>query len=203
VEFGMHYGTGSSYYLGGGPQALDTNWHHFALVYNTTVDSFTFYHNGFLYSGMRTSQHPSLRFPFFCLGIGTENGTISYPTHRFKGYLDEVFYYHSALSASELQFLLNNYKLNSGLSSISNQSFYAIYPNPASDQINIQADRLNGTPDGIMELTNAFGQLIYSGKTTGNTTEISTHDIPNGVYFLRVEDKSLSRSFTQKIIICH
>ncbi|GAA5100697.1 hypothetical protein GCM10023210_39470 [Chryseobacterium ginsengisoli] len=70
-----------------------------------------------------------------------------------------------------------------------------IYPNPvkAGENLNIRFNE-----DGNYILFSAQGQLIRSGKFSGNS-EINTSSIPSGMYLIKIDTKSTSKSF--KIIV--
>lgn len=64
-----------------------------------------------------------------------------------------------------------------------------IYPNPANEIVHIE----NNTQEPI-QLTNLFGQTIQKWE---NQTQISTKELPNGLYFLKIGNT------IQKLIIQH
>lgn len=70
-----------------------------------------------------------------------------------------------------------------------------VFPNPAQNEINI-----NGVESGsVMELMDLTGKVMVSQKVVGNNTIISTENISNGIYFVRIENKGVVS--TQKVII--
>jgi hypothetical protein len=61
---------------------------------------------------------------------------------------------------------------------------FTIYPNPASDWINIVLNsRFNQVQYNVFHPS---GRLIKSGLFTGNSVRLNTHDIPQGVFYLRI-----------------
>lgn len=71
---------------------------------------------------------------------------------------------------------------NLGQEEISNQSTLTLYPNPATDKLFLSLP--NNTQIQQWALIDLQGRLIKSG---GGTTEISTQDLPQGLYLLRAE----------------
>ncbi len=74
---------------------------------------------------------------------------------------------------------------NLGTNEINEQKNISIYPNPASDVLNISG--IEGTE---FEIYNAAGQLASKGKISGH--KIQVHDLVKGVYFIQVKDKEKS-----------
>ena len=70
-----------------------------------------------------------------------------------------------------------------------------IYPNPASDLINVTADNLTK-----INIYNSIGQLIYSQEVNANEVKVSTDSWVNGLYYINVETKDGFKS-SQKIIV--
>jgi hypothetical protein len=63
-----------------------------------------------------------------------------------------------------------------------------VYPNPASDVVNINLGNINAQNTSI-ELYNSVGQLVKSqniNSVTGNVTQLQTNDINGGLYFVKV-----------------
>ena len=70
-----------------------------------------------------------------------------------------------------------------------------IYPNPASDLINVTAENLTK-----INIYNSIGQLIYSQDVNANEVKVSTDSWTNGLYYINVETKDGFKS-SQKIIV--
>jgi len=60
-----------------------------------------------------------------------------------------------------------------------------IYPNPASEMLNIQFTDF--TTAGV-EMYSSQGQKVYSGEVTGSPAQINISALPNGIYFLKIFD---------------
>ena len=64
----------------------------------------------------------------------------------------------------------------------------AVYPNPASDVVNINLGNINAQNSSI-ELYNSIGKLVKQqniSSVSGNVTQFETTDIDGGLYFVRV-----------------
>ena len=70
-----------------------------------------------------------------------------------------------------------------------------IYPNPASDLINVTAENLTK-----INIYNSIGQLVYSQEVNANEVKVSTDSWVNGLYYINVETKDGFKS-SQKIIV--
>lgn len=70
-----------------------------------------------------------------------------------------------------------------------------IYPNPASDLINVTVENLTK-----INIYNSTGQLIYSQEVNANEVKVSTDSWTNGLYYINVETKDGFKS-SQKIIV--
>jgi len=81
----------------------------------------------------------------------------------------------------------------------SNTIALTIVPNPATTHITISlSEPLRNAELSIYDLQ---GKVCYSCKMLGNRHEISTHDLPTGIYFVKVAgDKA---SIVQKVAILH
>jgi hypothetical protein len=63
-------------------------------------------------------------------------------------------------------------------------SFFSVFPNPASDQINIEANEyLMGNEFAIY---NSIGKSVLKGSITSKKTIVNLNDLPTGIYILSV-----------------
>ena len=79
-----------------------------------------------------------------------------------------------------------------GVDEFGNQTL--IYPNPVNDKLTIEAHEAIGK----VEIYNAMGTLVYSQKDCTEKVEISTTDLPAGIYFVKVIGE---KSLTKKVVI--
>jgi len=66
-----------------------------------------------------------------------------------------------------------------------NTNFY-VYPNPANDYVIIETFADNA----LISLINIQGKIIKEIKSSGNQYRMDISNIPSGIYFIRVEDKT-------------
>ena len=72
----------------------------------------------------------------------------------------------------------------------------SIYPNPTTSVLNIELPNTLGSTS--LELVNAMGQMIYRQDTTLMEIKVSTEQLSNGVYFLKIGSEK--KSIVKKII---
>lgn len=69
-----------------------------------------------------------------------------------------------------------------------------VYPNPTSNMLNVEGEGMDN-----IEVYNTIGQRVMSIEVTGNSTQINTESLNNGVYFLRImanDGNVLNRTFS-------
>lgn len=66
------------------------------------------------------------------------------------------------------------------------EAHISLYPNPASDQLTISFSRNTATPHGDLSILSVTGQVVYTGKITGQQTTVSTRQLAAGLYVLRI-----------------
>lgn len=78
-----------------------------------------------------------------------------------------------------------------------------IYPNPVLRNINLNFTE-PVTGDFVVHLTNQVGQLVYSGKTKVNNSNMLQVAVsqppPPGVYYLRAREMATGKAFTGKLL---
>jgi len=85
-----------------------------------------------------------------------------------------------------------------GLSVLNQQSAaptYRLYPNPASNEININAST---DDDKSVVVYNVLGQKVYDASATGSRLSINTSGLANGLYYVRIEEKATGMVTTIK-----
>ncbi len=86
-----------------------------------------------------------------------------------------------------------------GLSELEEREVVSIYPNPASNEVNIVMKENNSNT--IFELFNSIGERIELSSDSIDNYRINTSDLANGVYFLRIQNAG--NSYFKKLIINH
>lgn len=76
--------------------------------------------------------------------------------------------------------------LQNDISSISSE--YSIYPNPFIDKLKIYSEKWNKSID--ISIFDKLGNIVFSKKQTVET-EIDLQYLPNGTYFIRINDGSI------------
>lgn len=72
--------------------------------------------------------------------------------------------------------LVDEYNINNLIS---------VYPNPATDQLNITREKINGVPS--IQILDASGKIIFEEKNSSGSS-INVQNLPNGNYTLRYSD---------------
>jgi hypothetical protein len=62
----------------------------------------------------------------------------------------------------------------------------AIYPNPADDVVNIEAN-------GLIQVRNSLGQLMDAVVSDSQQVRIDTNRYPDGLYFVQVDGKGMGK----------
>ena len=65
---------------------------------------------------------------------------------------------------------------------------YTIYPNPASNLITIKSK--NSSAGSSYSITDQTGKMVLSGKLLEETTPVDITILNNGIYFLKIGDRS-------------
>jgi len=86
------------------------------------------------------------------------------------------------------------YYLPVGLEVSLNDMLTELYPNPASERVNISAPA-----ETRIELYNNLGENVMSTIATGQLQELQTSDFPRGLYFIRYSKEGAST--TSKLIL--
>jgi hypothetical protein len=159
-------------------------WTNITIVY--TGKLIQFYVNGVFKEGFQRTLSTGNTLPFTLAGC--------------EGLIDDLRVYGRALSQEDVLEVYNNYEpacsITTSISKAVDQEIgFKLYPNPANNQFNI-----NGiSSESNVELIDLTGKLLVTQKAMGNTITISTENINNGVYFVRISSKGVVS--TQKVVI--
>lgn len=86
-----------------------------------------------------------------------------------------------------------------GINSFSNENAISVFPNPNTGQFVIELDLRDQV---VITLVNALGEAIYSSgqiKVNGRTSQSIEINLPDGVYFLKVEGSNTQ--YVEKVVI--
>ena len=121
----------------------------------------------------------------FNLGIYPSNGS-----NYFNGYVDDLKIYPYALSQTEITNLHDNNSLSSQNFNQNNLEV-SLYPNPASNILNIEMD----TQIKNVEIFNLQGQKVL----TSNNKQINIENLASGVYLVNITDVNFGK-ISKKLI---
>lgn len=167
-------------------------WTHIAI---TLSDSeIIMYQNGekvATYSGAPISPN-SIKPIFNYIGRGSNNSS-----PYFKGYVDDFRIYNYAVSENKVAQLAglvntNDFKLNEEV---------LMWPNPASNKLNISLDDYQATFDSQISIFDLNGSLIKNISISEQNTNINLNDIPAGIYFIKFANSHITT--TRKLIVKH
>ena len=85
-----------------------------------------------------------------------------------------------------------------GINSVTDNGI-SIYPNPASDMINIQLDRFN--TETRLSIINSLGKVVLESQINNPEFTINTAQLPNGIYFINLIDQASKKTF--KVVVNH
>jgi hypothetical protein len=109
---------------------------------------------------------------------------------------DEVYVAIQCVSQDAFVFMIDNLMVESITGIQENEkNNISIYPNPASNLVNITCDvQINS-----IRIINYTGQVVYNQSVSGNNVQVNTNDFSAGVYFINVNtSKGIA---TQKLLI--
>ncbi|MFN4235098.1 MAG: T9SS type A sorting domain-containing protein [Bacteroidia bacterium] len=113
--------------------------------------------------------------------------------------LDKMAYWRRALSACEIDSLYNESNLCGGSGNPTNiyeqnVADIKIYPNPVKTNLTIE----NLDKSSNYQIIDITGRVVLSGKLYNSSNQISTEELTNGVYYLKINGFK-----TQKLIVKH
>lgn len=172
-------GSGYDYILAGGVSF--GQWYEYVFTYNGT--SLSIYRDGNLLG----STPATLNTTGDIFRIGVSNSGIQ----KLQADIDYIRIFNQALTTSQVSSLYANPALSNSVAEINNFKFN-LYPNPASDILNIEFNEAIKS----VEIYSLQGQKVLET----NQTEINISNLASGMYIVKVQD--LSGSFaTKKLII--
>jgi N-acetylneuraminic acid mutarotase len=76
----------------------------------------------------------------------------------------------------------------------------SLYPNPVINE-SVVTIPANGSKSFVVEITNSYGRLVKTMKTSGNRLTVDRDEFTCGVYFLRVQDEFLRTGALKFIVL--
>ena len=96
--------------------------------------------------------------------------------------------------------VLNTINSTLNVSHVANAGIKAdVYPNPANEQIAVKTD---GTAEYNVALMDMLGRSLTTGHSTDRNAVISTRNIPEGFYIVRINDEK-GNEVTAKVVVKH
>ena len=81
-----------------------------------------------------------------------------------------------------------------GINDVASSAKVSVYPNPAHNSVTVAAEHIRS-----IELVNMMGQSILRQNCTGDVAVVDVQNLPEGVYFIKVE--LLNASVVKKLIV--
>lgn len=162
-----------------------TLWHHVVMVANPG-NVISFYVDNVLQD---TILNPSL--------FDVCNSKL-YIGYNFTGKIDDIHYYQTALSTTDISGLFNATS-TCGPLKIEDKSLlnFNIYPNPATNEINILIDEINHNTK--VSIYNLQGQLILEKAIKSSQSKVNISTFSKGIYFVKIANGSDVK--TEKLVI--
>lgn len=111
----------------------------------------------------------------------------------------DIYFILESLNNSIEYFRCTDDEIILGIDDVQYNSYSIIFPNPITENSILKLNR-NGD-DVKIELINSLGQIVYSEKTTGQST-IAIHSLPvaEGISFLKIVDLATGQTEILKIV---
>lgn len=167
---------------------VDSAWHHAAVVFNSNDLYIRFYWDGQLTDSIMFS---AVQDTGRTVRLGISPFALEYTDY----YADDLLLYNRMLTLSEVQSLAGYVPSSVRLSNL--PIALPIYPNPARESFRLGL-AANDQPLDV-ELLDLQGKRVGFYPNVQPNAELSTRELPNGVYLVRASD---GRSqFSQKLVI--
>jgi hypothetical protein len=106
--------------------------------------------------------------------------------YNFEGKIDDIFFYHLALSEEQIDSLYTVESTCNNTVSITetndNSLLINLYPNPAQKVITLESS--NESIGSLIEIFSINGSLMHRSYINSTYTEINIQEFPNGLYIL-------------------
>jgi len=124
-------------------------------------------------------------------------GRSQYPDPLFSGNIDDFRIYNYVLPADEIQNLMN-------VTSVMEHDahavgFMTVYPNPASNAINISYNNHSYSGETEVDIVDLKGQIVKSIRLNEIEQTLDISELESGVYFVRLSNSR--ENLVQKLIV--
>ncbi|MFM7661132.1 MAG: T9SS type A sorting domain-containing protein [Bacteroidota bacterium] len=123
--------------------------------------------------------------------ITASSGSTTPQTSFYYDYTDQTWYYTTSNVMVRMNFDPNLVGIEE-----SKDTQVSIYPNPASEVINIHSNKLLNATVSVTDLT---GKVVKNSTISGLTASINTSGLNNGIFFVTITDGNSTS--TQKVVI--
>jgi hypothetical protein len=124
-------------------------------------------------------------------------GRSQYPDPLFSGYVDDFRIYNYVLPADEIQNLMNVTSVMEHTAHVA--GFMTVYPNPASNAINISYNNHSYLNETELHIVNLKGQVVRSTRLNETEQTLDISELESGVYFVRLFNSQ--ENLVQKLIV--
>ncbi|NLK48760.1 MAG: T9SS type A sorting domain-containing protein [Bacteroidales bacterium] len=124
-------------------------------------------------------------------------GRSQYPDPLFSGYVDDFRIYNYVLPADEIQNLMNVTSVMEHAAHVA--GFMTVYPNPASNAINISYNNHSYLNETELHIVNLKGQVVRSTRLNETEQTLDISELESGVYFVRLFNSQ--ENLVQKLIV--
>lgn len=180
---GLRVGSDGAWYHQSDSAYININtWINITITYEYAIGP-TFYINGAKYNDLYSIvEVGGIIWPLNNTGfnIGKHTGTGS--SKYMKGKIDDLGFWNRALTPAEITALSGTV----GVDEVSKSVSVSVYPNPASDYINIKTDF--DAIGSTYYIVNSVGQVVVSGEVTDEDTVVDLSDFSTGIYLVRIGD---------------
>lgn len=165
---------------------------YFMVCVLTNSDSLSIFINGEQNEGTYNGYAYYMTYLGGLGNIGRKDASYSNSPYYFKGCLDEFRYWNRVLSDREIDRLYRSELV--GFKENNSNDELIIYPNPTSSDVSLKNLDIEG--EYIAIVIDMQGKIIFSAK---NTENIDLSEVPEGMYFLKIETSKGKRYF-RKIV---
>ena len=199
TELQRGYYDGANFNINNNSPNISNGLHHIAIVHKSGSGSdrsdCALYVDGVLFNTISANSFV-YQFSRFISKIavgGGLDGTGNEQTNkRFRGIVDELYFYNRPLTSGEVLAVMYNTNQTLGREDFNAGNLqFKLYPNPANDFISIELEN----EIKLVEIYSLQGQKVLSS----NQKQVYISTLSKGIYMMRVEDEN-GVTATQKLI---